>query len=271
MYRIGDFAKLSHVSVKTLHYYDEIGLLRPAVVDHYTRYRYYTDEQVEVLRHILELKEMGFSLEKVACLVAQKDLPDQQMRRMLRLRRIEILQQIEVARLQLAQVENRLSQLKKGDSQMKEAKIIAMQPFQVVGMRYLGKNEHGEISQMWAAFNQVCMHIPHLSQDCEAAFGLCCPNAEGLIDYIAGLPVSQVADIPAGMVSKAVPAQTYVVFEAHGLQDIMPTYKTILEEWLPNSGYLPGDGPDFEYYPAAFDVENPQTSLLYIYFPIQKG
>ena len=41
MYSIGEFSKIGSVSTKTLRYYDEIGLLRPAYVDEENRYRYY--------------------------------------------------------------------------------------------------------------------------------------------------------------------------------------------------------------------------------------
>ncbi len=42
MFKIGDFSRISQVSVKTLRYYDEIGLLKPAHVDRFTGYRYWT-------------------------------------------------------------------------------------------------------------------------------------------------------------------------------------------------------------------------------------
>ncbi len=46
MIRIGDFSILIRVTVKTLRYYDEVRLLKPASVDHFTGYRYYTYEQL---------------------------------------------------------------------------------------------------------------------------------------------------------------------------------------------------------------------------------
>lgn len=42
MMRIGDFSKLSRVSIKTLRYYDEMGLLKPLSIDGSTGYRFYT-------------------------------------------------------------------------------------------------------------------------------------------------------------------------------------------------------------------------------------
>ena len=46
MIRIGDFSKLSRVSVKTLRFYDEMGLLKPVEVDRFSGYRHYTPEQL---------------------------------------------------------------------------------------------------------------------------------------------------------------------------------------------------------------------------------
>src|SRR5258708_13406071 len=64
-YRIGEFSTLSGVSRKTLRFYDEIGLLRPASVDSRTGYRHYRPQQLEELASILSLKSLGVSLADV--------------------------------------------------------------------------------------------------------------------------------------------------------------------------------------------------------------
>ena len=64
-YRIGEFSTLSGVSRKTLRFYDEIGLLRPASVDSRTGYRHYRPQQLEELASILALKNLGVSLADV--------------------------------------------------------------------------------------------------------------------------------------------------------------------------------------------------------------
>ena len=69
MIKIGDFSKLAHISIKTLHHYGDLGLLKPAHIDRYTGYRYYNLEQLGQLNRILALKELGFSLEQVAQLM----------------------------------------------------------------------------------------------------------------------------------------------------------------------------------------------------------
>ena len=52
MLKIGDFSKLSRVSVRMLRYYDEIGLLKPAEIDRFTDYRYYSEAQLPIYHQI---------------------------------------------------------------------------------------------------------------------------------------------------------------------------------------------------------------------------
>src|SRR5438105_476120 len=82
MFRIGEFARLTQVTVKALRYYDEVGLLRPAAVDEETGYRYYSLEQVPRLNRILALKELGLSLEQIG-LVLREAISLSQLRAML--------------------------------------------------------------------------------------------------------------------------------------------------------------------------------------------
>ncbi len=73
MLKIGEFACLSQVSVKTLRHYDAPGVLRPAQVDPESGYRLYDIGQlVEVVR-ILALKDCGFALEEIARLLRAHD------------------------------------------------------------------------------------------------------------------------------------------------------------------------------------------------------
>ena len=62
MLKIGDFSKISRVSIRMLRHYDDIGLLKPAEIDDFTGYRYYREEQLFVIGRITALKDMGFAL-----------------------------------------------------------------------------------------------------------------------------------------------------------------------------------------------------------------
>ena len=66
MLKIGDFSKLSRISIRMLRHYNGIGLLVPESVDEFTGYRYYTEAQLPLADRIRSLKAMGFSLSAVS-------------------------------------------------------------------------------------------------------------------------------------------------------------------------------------------------------------
>ncbi len=115
MMRIGDFSRISLVSVKSLRYYDELGLLKPVEVDPFTGYRMYEYDQLPRLHRILALKDLGFSLEEIAQLL-REDLTLEQMRGMLRLRRAESEHRLREEADRLDRVEARLRQIEEEDS-----------------------------------------------------------------------------------------------------------------------------------------------------------
>lgn len=65
VYKIGDFSNIVNISIRTLRYYDDIGLLKPEIVDKFTNYRYYTEDNVVEARFIVLLKEVGFTLQEI--------------------------------------------------------------------------------------------------------------------------------------------------------------------------------------------------------------
>ncbi|MFD4747031.1 MerR family transcriptional regulator [Streptomyces rubiginosohelvolus] len=67
---IGEFARLSRLSAKALRRYDELGLLRPALVDPVNGYRYYDPAQVEGARLVAWLRRIGMPLNRIGRLVA---------------------------------------------------------------------------------------------------------------------------------------------------------------------------------------------------------
>ena len=65
MYTIGQFSIISNLPKKTLRYYDEIDLFKPALIDPYNQYRYYDKAQIEIISRIANLKKIGLSLEEI--------------------------------------------------------------------------------------------------------------------------------------------------------------------------------------------------------------
>ena len=73
MFRIGEFSKLTQVSVRMLRYYDEAGLLKPAEVDRWTGHRLYSVEQIPRLDRIRYLRDSGFLISEIALALEMDD------------------------------------------------------------------------------------------------------------------------------------------------------------------------------------------------------
>ena len=151
-----------------------------------------------------------------------------------------------------------------------EPKIVSLPAFTVVGMRYYGKNQNQEISEMWGKANQRFGELKHICED--AAYGVCFTNPNtpsGEFEYVAALKVDSEKDIPEGMVLRHVPAAKYAVFTHIGALDkLKDTYNYIYQTWVPQSGVQLDGSFDFEYYNQDFQDFAPE-SRFYIYVPIK--
>lgn len=110
MFKIGDFSRLTQVTVKALRHYDRLGLLAPETIDPETGYRYYSGAQAPRLSRILALKDLGFSLEQIGQLLAA-DLSPAQMRGMLLGKRDEARGAVAAEQARLERIEERLRHL----------------------------------------------------------------------------------------------------------------------------------------------------------------
>src|SRR5215471_14922100 len=88
MFGVGAFARLGQVSVRTLHHYDEIGLLIPDHVDERTGYRWYCADQLVTLNRILALRDLGIPLAQIKPVI-DDEVSLAELQGMLRLRRAE--------------------------------------------------------------------------------------------------------------------------------------------------------------------------------------
>ena len=69
MFKIGEFSRMSGISINTLYHYDNIGILQPISVDKFTGYRYYEANQLITINKIMALKDAGFSLSEISNLL----------------------------------------------------------------------------------------------------------------------------------------------------------------------------------------------------------
>jgi phosphoribosylaminoimidazole-succinocarboxamide synthase len=138
MLKIGDFARLSNVPVKTLRYYDDLGLFTPAQVDDFTGYRYYTTDQLPRLNRLLALKDLGFALDQIAR-VLNEGVTHGQLRGMLMLKRAEVEDRLSEERRRLDRIEARLKEIEQEDTLLESTATPVMIDCPLPNRTYRGK------------------------------------------------------------------------------------------------------------------------------------
>lgn len=102
MFKIGEFSKLTQVSIRMLRYYDEAGLLKPAQTDSFTKYRLYTAEQIPLLNRIRFLRDTGFTVSEIA--EALSHWNDASVTAQLERKRLAVEQTIQAEQAKLARI-----------------------------------------------------------------------------------------------------------------------------------------------------------------------
>ena len=66
MFKIGEFSRLTQISVRMLRYYDKNNLLKPEKIDQFTGYRYYSSDQIRDLHKIIFLRDLGYNTSEIS-------------------------------------------------------------------------------------------------------------------------------------------------------------------------------------------------------------
>lgn len=146
-----------------------------------------------------------------------------------------------------------------------KAPVVTIQGFTVVGLEYFGNNQNGEIPAMWPVFNEREEEIPNKLP--LGAYGVCSDmDAQGNFSYVACVQVSEVGELPNGMVVKSVPAGKYAVFTfTEDLSKLQAFYQNIYGVWMQELGFERDNRPDYEHYDERF-MKNGEFD---IYIPIK--
>lgn len=107
MYTIGKFSKICNIPVKTLRFYDNIGLLKPSYIDTETNYRYYDYDKIETIKIILLLKNLHIPLADIKQMIESADQ----------------VQWNSIIEQQISELEKQKEQITKEIEEMKQLKI----------------------------------------------------------------------------------------------------------------------------------------------------
>ena len=268
MLKIGMLANLSRVSVKTLRYYDQIGLLKPAEIDVYTGYRYYSINQYPRLNRILALKDLDLSLEQIAQLL-DEDLPAAQLRGMLRLKQVEIHKRMEVEMEKLARVEARLEQIEQEDEVANYDVVFKkIEPSLVASVRDMIPN-YPQQGHLWDELET------YLYQHKINPIGPCLTlyhSEEPDIDAEVCEPVDE-APPPQGRVKfhELPGVESMACLVHHGTFVTIGESYTAILKWIEANGYQVS-GPPREVYlqPAKKGSQTDPNTVTEIQFPVEK-
>ena len=271
MFKIGEFSKLSQVAVKTLRYYDEIGLLKPAEVDRFTSYRYYSAAQLPRLHRILALKDLGLSLAQVARLL-DGDLPPEQIRGMLRMKQVQLQQQVQEEQDRLARVERRLRQIEQEGVMSTQEVVLKKVPAMTTAVVRGVVPTYSDVSQLYGEL------FAHLGQHRIRPVGP--PLAiyhdpeyrERDVDIEAAVEVA--GSVPEGerVKGRELPAVEEMACLVHqgGYHTIGDAY-TSLMAWIEANGYTIC-GPNREVYLQGPETDrDPSTYVTEVQVPVEKG
>ncbi len=147
MFKIGEFSKLTKVSIRMLRYYDEMGLLKPAQIDKFTNYRLYTANQIPVLNRIVFLRDLGFNVSEIAVTIKQWD--DEFVITQLDKKRLEIESAIWAEQDKLAKIESAKKDIRRERITTNyNVSIKSIPSYQVFSLRRIVRDYYAE-EQLW--------------------------------------------------------------------------------------------------------------------------
>ena len=128
--------------------------------------------------------------------------------------------------------------------------------------RYRPETSAG-IAALWQRF------LPHVPAG-QLVYGVCCNyGGAGHFDYLCAMAVADACTIPDGWSRLRIAPRRYAVFQHRGhISTIRATWHTIWNAWLPQSGHMAADAPDFECYDHRFDPVN-GTGGVEIWLPLK--
>ena len=271
MIKIGDFARLSQVSVVTLRYYDEMDLLKPVKVDDFSGYRYYSADQLPRLNRILALKDLGFSLEQIKLMLADR-LSLEQLRSMLTLQRSEVEKRLTDERERLVRIEARLRQIELEDKMPNYDVVVKTVPAMLVATCRVTIPTNDQVPEYLApAYAKV---YDYLRKEIVRDDGLCMTLWHSPADVYENEDAEAVVPIDRSLpgtdqvhVYELPPTQVAAVVHQGNFEDFTQGHAALLE-WIDANGYRIV-GPYREIY-IRHDKSKLSDSTTEIQFSVEK-
>ena len=260
MLKIGEFSKLSRISIRMLRHYDELGLLTPETTDPFTGYRYYSEAQLFTAGRINALKAMGFRLcdaaEVLRCWEDREALE-----RCLLSRR-------EAARLQAEEAAERL---RKDEPMQYDVTVKTIPERHVASVRQIIPNYDQEGS-LWSIFLRETAHLHIQNGDpclCVALFhdG---DYKESDVDVEIQKSVKGAYPDTEHVKFKTMPAVQVASAVCKGSYDQISAVNAAVASWVEANGYA-FDGTAFNiYHVSPYETDDPNEFVTEVCYPVRK-
>ena len=268
MYRIGMFSKLGRVTIKTLHHYDEVGLLTPSHVDEENGYRYYTTSQLFRLNEIVALRQMGFSIPEISAIVDGHNIAG-----ILTQRKAELESEARNITDQLFRLNHYINERKEGQKMNYQAVIKEIPSYTVYSAKYTIPN--------YAALNEI---MPALGEKVgKANPGIKCVEPDYCFNvYLDGeyretdinveicQAVTSCGKDGDGIVFKDIPAITAVSVLHRGSYEKLGEAYAYAMQWVEQNGYQIIENVRESYIDGIWNKDNVDDWLTEIQVPVQK-
>jgi len=268
VYKIGDFSRLCQVSVKTLHHYDDVGLLRPARVDRESGYRFYEAAQVAQVRRIRNLRALGFSLEEIAE-VLDGHATSRSLLDLLHAKQQELEQLARETHDRLAQLDTWLNQITQEATMPRLDVVVKKLDSQLVASKRERITWSGRLGEMFA---DVEAHVARhggrivgpgtfINYDTEYQDG----GSDMETFFPIATPIPEAEDIRVHELS-GVPAMASLIYQ--GFHDAAcEEARQSLATWIEEHGYRM-NGPDRLVFLECDDPEQP--AVIEFQYPVEK-
>lgn len=270
MLKIGEFSKLSRVSIRMLRHYDDIGLLAPETIDPFTGYRYYSEAQLLTVGRITALKEMGFSLKGIAELLERYD-DREAVERCLLLRRAELLKEAAEAGRRLRLLDTAIERLRKDETMKYDVTVKTIPERRVASVRQIIPSYDRE-GDLW---HILCRETAHMRlQDGDAP--LCAAVyhdgefKEGEVDVEIQKTVKGSYPDTEHVKFKTVPAVQVASATFRGGYDQIGEVNAAVAAWVRDNGYE-FDGLCFDiHHVGPHETRNPDEFVTEVCYPVRK-
>ena len=270
MLKIGEFSKLSRISVRMLRHYDEIGLLKPAEIDRFTDYRYYREDQLPTAGRITALKDMGFSLADIARILAIYDDRDQ-LERFFSARQTELINLSQDTAHKLTLLEAARKRLRK-EKNMSYNVTIKTIPERYAATVQMTIPRYEDEGMVWGIMMEETGRMNLAEADpclCAVTF-LDGEYKEENVEVMAWKTVKGSYSDTDHVKFRTLPEVTVASCTYRGSYTLITDVYAAVVEWLKANGYEP-DGPMFNiYHVSPHETQNPDEFVTEVCYPVKK-